>query len=212
MRGALRVALAAIALSIMSMGSAAAASGPGATVSPTALTFHDVPAGARSDAQAVTLTNTGDAPLTISTFRLVGPDAADFGLGAMCPVSPDTLPAGASCTIYVSFSPDTPGPKSATLAIGDDAASGPQTVALSGAGSSAYGGTAVASVSPGSLSFGDQAVGAKSGAQAVTVAAVGSAAGDLSTPAPFGRLYLWNQPSAGTVWFDDVKVAGAPMG
>jgi hypothetical protein len=24
-------------------------------------------------------------------------------------------------------------------------------------------------------------------------------------------MYLWNQPSAGTVWFDDIKVADAPI-
>ena len=39
----------------------------------------------------------------------------------------------------------------------------------------------------------------------------GSVSGDLSTPSPFDRMYLWNQPSAGTVWFDDVKVADAPI-
>jgi len=39
----------------------------------------------------------------------------------------------------------------------------------------------------------------------------GSVAGDLSTPSPFDRMYLWNQPSAGTVWFDDIKVADAPI-
>ena len=41
---------------------------------------------------------------------------------------------------------------------------------------------------------------------------VGSVAGDLATPSPYSRLYLWNQPSAGTVWFDDVKVADAQSG
>jgi hypothetical protein len=42
-------------------------------------------------------------------------------------------------------------------------------------------------------------------------ASIGSVSGDLSTPNPFDRLYLWNQPDAGTVWFDDVKVANAPI-
>src|SRR4029079_6640 len=40
----------------------------------------------------------------------------------------------------------------------------------------------------------------------------GSVSGDLSTPSPFDRMYLWNQPSAGTVWLDDIKVADAPIG
>ena len=31
-------------------------------------------------------------------------------------------------------------------------------------------------------------------------------------PGLYSRLYLWNQAGAGTVWFDDVKVADAPSG
>jgi hypothetical protein len=40
----------------------------------------------------------------------------------------------------------------------------------------------------------------------------GSVTGDLGTPSPYDRIYLWNQPSAGSVWFDDVKVAASPIG
>jgi hypothetical protein len=43
-------------------------------------------------------------------------------------------------------------------------------------------------------------------------AVVGSVAGDLGTPSPYSRIYLWNQPSAGTVWFDDVVVGDSPIG
>jgi hypothetical protein len=43
-------------------------------------------------------------------------------------------------------------------------------------------------------------------------ASIGSVSGDLSTPNPFDRMYLWNQPDTGMVWFDDVKVADAPIG
>jgi hypothetical protein len=39
-----------------------------------------------------------------------------------------------------------------------------------------------------------------------------SVTGDLGTPSPYDRIYLWNQPSAGSVWFDDVKVAASPIG
>ena len=61
--------------------------GPNVTLSTSALSFHDLSVGARSEAQAVTVTNTGDAPLMISTFRITGPDAADFCQGAICPVA-----------------------------------------------------------------------------------------------------------------------------
>jgi hypothetical protein len=154
---------------------------PQVTLAPGALTFPDRPVGTRTDAQAVTLTNTGDAPLTISTFRLNGPDAADFGLGALCPVSPDQLQPGAACTIYVSFSPDSPGPKSATLAIGDDAPSSPQTVELSGFGDAASGGTPAATVSPAAMGFGDEIVDTRSNAQAVTVTNSGTAPLTIAT-------------------------------
>jgi hypothetical protein len=154
---------------------------PQVTLSPGAVTFPDRPIGTRSEAQAVTLTNTGDAPLTISTFRLNGPDAGDFGLGALCPVSPDQLQPGASCTIYVSFTPDSPGPKSATLAIGDDAPSSPQTVELGGFGNEASGGTPAATVSPGTMGFGDEIVDTRSNAQAVTVTNSGTAPLTIST-------------------------------
>jgi len=165
------------------LGSAAgSASGPEVTLSTTALAFHDVPVGARSEAQAVTVTNTGDAPLTISTFRITGIDAADFGQGALCPVAPDTLAAGSSCTIYVSFRPDSAGPKTATLAIGDDAPASPQTVDLSGGGVDGGSGTPVATISPvGALAFGNQIINTRSEAKAVTLANTGAGPLTIST-------------------------------
>src|SRR6185436_4973699 len=130
---------------------------PEARVSPGAIGFGDEIVDTRSNAQAVTVTNSGTAPLMISTFRLNGPDAADFAQGADCPVSPDSLPVGSSCTVYVSFDPDSGGLKSANLVIGDNAADGgTQTVALTGRGSL---GAAEADVSPGALTFADRMVG-----------------------------------------------------
>jgi hypothetical protein len=162
------------------LGSAAPAEAGSLTVSPGALTFPDRPVGTRSDAEAVTVTNTGPVPVAISTFRITGPDAADFAQGAMCPVSPEALAPGASCTIYVSFSPDSAGPKSATLAVGDDAADSPQTVALSGVGSDSAGPPA-ASASPASLSFGSETLNTKSAAQAVTLSNTGAGPLTIST-------------------------------
>ena len=45
--------------------------------------------------------------------------------GRRLPVSPDTLPVGSACTIYVSFHPHSGGPKAASLVIGDSAPSEP---------------------------------------------------------------------------------------
>ena len=80
-----------------------------ATLSATSLSYDDRVVGTRSDARAVTLTNTGTAPLAISTFRFAGDDAGDFAQGSDCPVSPNPVAVGASCTIYVSFGPSSAG-------------------------------------------------------------------------------------------------------
>jgi hypothetical protein len=173
--------LAAVAVCVPLGSAAPALTGPVVTLSPSSLTFPDQPVGTRSDARAVTLTNTGDTPLTISTVHLTGDDAADFGEGAMCPVAPDVLPAGASCTIYVAFAPESAGTKSAALEIGDDGPASPQTVTLSGNGIGGGGGTPAASVSPGSIAFGDDVVGNKTDARAVTLVNSGDAPLIIST-------------------------------
>jgi hypothetical protein len=117
----------------------------------------------------VTLRNTGAEPLAIFTFRLNGADAADFAQGADCPVSPDTLPAGGSCTIYVSFTPHSGGLKSASFVIGDSAPSSPQSVLLSGRGLSAP----VVSLAPGALTFRSQTVGTASPTQSISLSNTG---------------------------------------
>jgi hypothetical protein len=43
-------------------------------------------------------------------------------------------------------------------------------------------------------------------------ASVGSVTGDLSTPDPYSRLYLWNNGAAGTAYVDDVAVTATPNG
>src|SRR5689334_10694502 len=161
-----------VGLFVVPLGSAAPADAGSLTVAPSALTFPDRPVGTRSDALPVTVTNTGLTPVMISTIHISGPDASDFGEGAMCPVRPDALAPGDSCEIYVSFSPDSAGQKSASLEIGDDASDSPQTVGLSGTGTDSAGPPA-ASVSPASLSFGEGTLNTKSAAQAVTLSNAG---------------------------------------
>jgi HYDIN/CFA65/VesB family protein len=163
----------------IALGGEGVAGGAGvATLSQTSVTFHEQVAGTKSNAQGVTLTNTGSGPLTISTLRFSGPDAADFSQGVDCPISPDSLPAGAHCTVYVAFTPDSAGPKSATLAIGDDDPSSPQTIALSGNGTV---GAGVAAFAPTSLTFADRAVGTRSDAQLVRLTNTGGGPLTIST-------------------------------
>jgi hypothetical protein len=49
-------------------------------------------------------------------------------------LSPNTLGAGASCAISVTFTPTTLGTRTGTLTITDSASTSPQTAALSGTG------------------------------------------------------------------------------
>ena len=109
-------------------------SAPSVTLSPTSVGFGNQNVGTTSAAQTVTLTNTGTAPLTITSIALGGTNAADFAESATCPLSPDTLASGGTCTITVTFSPSVAGSRSAAISISDNAADSPQSIALSGTG------------------------------------------------------------------------------
>ncbi len=95
--------------------------------------------GAVSGAQTLTLRNTGDAPLTIYTLALGGPDADAFRLAA--PGLPLTLAPGGSAESAVSFAPGAPGTFSASLEVASsDPVNASAAVALYGLGSAGEGG------------------------------------------------------------------------
>lgn len=99
-----------------------------ASFSPTTpLSFKKQAAGTKSAPQKVTLTNTGRNQLTISSMKVSG----QFGMSSTCGKG---VPAGKSCTISVTFSPQSQGPKSGTVTINDSASSKPQVIELSGTG------------------------------------------------------------------------------
>lgn len=106
-----------------------AAPAPGATVSPTSLTFSSQTVGSTSAAQTVTLTNSGAMALDITSITASG----DFAETQNCGTS---IAAGANCPISVTFTPTASGSRSGTLTMTDNASNSPQTVALSGTGSS----------------------------------------------------------------------------
>jgi archaellum component FlaF (FlaF/FlaG flagellin family) len=96
-------------------------------LSPVSLTFASQTIGTTSSAQTVTLTNTGNATLTISSIVASG----DFAQMNNCGTS---VAPGANCTITVMFTPSASGPRMATLSIADNAPGSPQPVSLSGTG------------------------------------------------------------------------------
>jgi hypothetical protein len=101
--------------------------GPGARLSPTALTFTGQAVGSLSSAQTVTLHNTGNAALAIASIAVSG----DFAQTNTCASS---VAAGGSCAISVTFTPTAGGSRSGTLTITDNAADSPQAVSLTGTG------------------------------------------------------------------------------
>ena len=143
---------------------------PVASVSPTSVNFPNQQVGTPSTPQAVTLSNTGNAPLTISSITTTGTNSGDFAPTSSCPISPATLAANASCVINVTFTPTAPFSRTATLAISDNSfGSAQQDVSLAGVGLAP-----VASLSATSVNFPNQHVGTASTPQAVTLSNTGN--------------------------------------
>ena len=134
--------------------------------------------GSTSAAQTVTLSNTGNAALSISSMALGGANSADFAQTSNCGAS---VAAGASCTISVTFTPSAAGARSASLAITDNATGSPQTVSLSGTGLEP-----AVSLSPSTLTFAKQTTGTTSAGQGVTLKDTGNASLKISSIALSG--------------------------
>ena len=143
-----------------------AASAPVVGLSPGAITFADQLVGFSSGAQVVTLSNTGNAPLSIMGITPSG----DFARTSNCPISPATLAAGANCSINVTFTPTAMGTRAGALAIISNAAGSPHNVSLSGNGIAP-----LVSLSANSLDFGYQLVTKTSVAQTLTLTNSGTA-------------------------------------
>src|SRR5438067_271137 len=120
-----------------------------------------------SAAQTVTLSNTGNAALTITGIAAIG----DFAQTTTCGAS---LAAGANCAVTVTFTPTATGARTGAVTFTDNAAGSPHTVTLSGAGTAAP--TPAASLSAASMTFGNQQINTTSAAQTVTLSNTGNAA------------------------------------
>ena len=105
---------------------------PGIHANPTSVAFGNLTAGHLSPSQQVTITNTGQAPLQISSVRLSGTNYKSFKLaGQTCTDGP--IAPSQSCTANVSFGPGGAGSRVATLTFVNNA--GPdQSISLSGQG------------------------------------------------------------------------------
>jgi ASPM-SPD-2-Hydin domain-containing protein/centrosomal CEP192-like protein/HYDIN/CFA65/VesB family protein/parallel beta helix pectate lyase-like protein len=133
---------------------------PQISVLPTSLAFGNVTVGS-SGKQSVTVSNGGNAPLSITAANVTGAGFATTGLSL-----PMTVAAGGSGTISVDFAPATSGSVTGSLSLSSNAPASPTTIALSGAGIAQ---TLQLSANPTSLNFGSEAVGSTSGKQSVTL-------------------------------------------
>jgi hypothetical protein len=138
--------------------------GPIVSFSQPSLSFGNQNVGIPSAAQQVNLSNTGSAPLTISSI------ATTLGSFSQTNNCGTALAVGANCNINVTFTPSTPGAVSASLTVTDNASDSPERVSLTGTGVAP-----IVSFSPPSVSFGNQNVGTPSSAQQVTLSNTGTA-------------------------------------
>jgi hypothetical protein len=102
-----------------------------ASLSAASLSFGTLSVGEKSAAQPVTLTNTGQAPLTLASLTLGGSAGGDFSLGGTC-ASGTTLAPGDTCVMQLAFAPTAVGTRSGALTVASNAANGNQSLSLSG--------------------------------------------------------------------------------
>ena len=163
----------AVALCCISCGGAGntdagAALTPGFSLSSPSIDFPNQGVGTTSTPQSTSLTDVGNANLTLSSIEVTGSNPGDFTLSTNCGSS--LAPSG-QCTLSVTFKPSSTGTRTASIVFADNAPGSPQAVSLSGTGVAS-----AVSLSTGSLSFGSQAIAITSAARNVTLTNTGSAA------------------------------------
>jgi hypothetical protein len=149
---------------------------PIAFLTPHAADFGIQGTGADGSPRTITLSNTGTAPLQISTIALAGQNQSDFAVDRKCS---KVLDPGENCALDLTFHPSAPGPRRSTIVVSDSANGSPHRVTLQGIGSSL-------DSSPPAIDFGSQDVHAARPAKTVTFTNQGSGALLLSKTAILG--------------------------
>jgi FtsP/CotA-like multicopper oxidase with cupredoxin domain len=114
---------------------------PTFTVTPRPVDFGNWSVSGGATQIAVTVANTGAAPLRITGINRTGGATTQFpqvvnpplALGG-CPISPATLAAGATCTVNALFDPTSAGLKTTNLNVNVGAPAASQSVPMSGTG------------------------------------------------------------------------------
>lgn len=157
---------------------------PNITFSPATLAFGAVPPGTTSAAQTVTMSNTGTAPLSVSSMIATPPygivlsaalpalappptEAKRAKVSFACPTGPFSLSPGSECTFGVTFSPTVSGEQGGAIIVTNSGAT--LTLALTGAGGV---GKAI-SATPPSVDFGAVVFGQSGTPRVVTLTSTG---------------------------------------
>jgi hypothetical protein len=123
---------------------------------PVKLNFGNQAEGTTSTSQDLFLTNNQNSSVTISNVSASG----DFAETDNCV---GNLPAKGKCTVSVTFTPTTLGPRTGTITVTDNAPNSPQTATLTGTG------VAQATLNHTSLVFGTFTLGVTSPPKSVTL-------------------------------------------
>lgn len=170
-----------VAVTLAGTGAAPTATAPTISLSSNALSFAAQVQNTSSAAQQLTLSNTGNDVLSVTDITIAGLNRADYAIaagagscGAGAVPGAFTLATGASCSLYVVFTPQATGSSSAQLTVGSaTVAGGNPVVTLAGTGLAAP--TPVASLSTTLLSFAGIPAGGTSAARSVTLTNTGNA-------------------------------------
>jgi hypothetical protein len=104
---------------------------PAVTIAPNPINFPTITQGTSSAPLNITVTNSGNATLHISTVTVAGNNPADFSTStANCSAS--TIAPNATCSLSVTFSPLAAGQRSETISLADDASDSPQLIQIAG--------------------------------------------------------------------------------
>jgi Abnormal spindle-like microcephaly-assoc'd, ASPM-SPD-2-Hydin len=142
---------------------------PSISVSPSSLAFAAQAVGVPSSPLALTVSNTGGAPMANVGFQIAGQSASSFSTGTnTCGAA---LNNGSSCTVQVVFTPTVAGGNAATLIVSSSTIGVKAVqVSLSGTGQASSG----ININPAQMTFSSANTGQASAAQTATISNTGS--------------------------------------
>jgi hypothetical protein len=159
---------------------AAAPAAPAMAINPTSVTYPNQQVGTQGPSVSFTVTNTGNAVLTVSSVTVSG----DFNETDTCAGA--QIAQNATCTVQVQFLPTATGLRTGVLTVYGNVPGGQATAALSGTGTAA----AAILLTPVTLTFPATSIGAVSAVQNITVSNTGGNVATLQTPAIAGDFTL----------------------